>query len=230
MRRSRTPNPNPKKRPWTDPDPDFDWNFWIDEVNKDSPPRPRPAPPKEFGQAHEYQPVSEVEHVQQPSPGTSSPGTSTDEEFGWINFDDFATILHPGPASDSESPKEFAGQAHEYQVEQPNSGLSADPDFDWNHWMNLEDPPPSRPSESSSKPSIPESSNPGPSNPGTSNPSLPTEPELHPDDQSLSADPQMDDIQAAIYAAKGKGKQLRHISGTARDVGNAAQRELQLAC
>ncbi|KAF8502830.1 hypothetical protein F5888DRAFT_1800383 [Russula emetica] len=219
-------NPNPKKRPLTDPDQDFDWNYWMNKVNKEDPPRPRPAPPKEFGQTHEYQP--EVEHVQQPSPGTSSPGTSTDEEFGWINFDDFPTILRPGPAS-SESPKEIAGQAHEHQVEehtqQPNSGQSADPNFDWNYWMYSEDPlvPPSRPS-SSSKPSIPESSN-----PGTSNPSLPTEPELRPDDQSLSADSQMDDVQAAIYAAKGKGKQLRRISGTARDVGNVAQRELQLA-
>jgi hypothetical protein len=168
--------------------------------------------------------------VQQPGSGTSSPGTLTDEEFGWINFDDFATILHLGPASDSELPKEFAGQAHEYQVEhmqQPSSGPSADLDFDWNHWMNLEDPPPSRPS--SSKPLIPESLNPGPSNPGTSIPSLPTEPELRPDDQSLSTDSQLDDLQAAINAAKGKGKQLRRISGTARDVGNAAQRELQLA-
>jgi hypothetical protein len=207
------PQPNPKKRPLTDTDPDFDWGYWMD---KDSPPRPRPVPPKEYGQAHDFQ--LEVEHVQDESPWPS-PGTSTEEE--WETFDALDKVLRQGSAS----PEEF-GQAHEYPVEyvqQPKPGPSADPDFNWDYWMNLEDPPPSRPSPS--KLSIPESSNPGPSNP-----SLPTEPEFHPDDQSLSADDQMDDIQAAIYAAKGKGKQLRHISGTARDVRNAAQRELQLAC
>jgi hypothetical protein len=50
-----------------------------------------------------------------------------------------------------------------------------------------------------------------------------TDPELHLDDQSLS----LDGVQAAIYAAKGKAKESRRISGTTRDVGNAAQRELQ---
>jgi hypothetical protein len=70
-----------------------------------------------------------------------------------------------------------------------------------------------------------------PWNPGPSNPSLPTElpstaestnPELNPDDQEMAR-------QAAIYAAKGKAKQLRRVSGTARDVANAAQRKLQPA-
>ena len=45
--------------------------------------------------------------------------------------------------------------------------------------------------------------------------------------QSLIADPQLIDLQAATYAAKGKAKESRHISGTARDVGNAVQRESQ---
>ena len=35
------------------------------------------------------------------------------------------------------------------------------------------------------------------------------------------------DPQAATYAVQGKTKESRHISGTTRDVGNAAQRELQ---
>src|SRR6266566_1448456 len=50
---------NPKKRPWTDLDPDFD-SMSLEDL-----PRPRPAPPQEFGQAHEYQ----MEPVQQPNPG-----------------------------------------------------------------------------------------------------------------------------------------------------------------
>jgi hypothetical protein len=56
-----------------------------------------------------------------------------------------------------------------------------------------------------------------------------TDPELHSDHQSSSADSEPVDLLAAIYAAKGKAKESRHISGTARDVGNAVQRELQPA-
>jgi hypothetical protein len=51
------------------------------------------------------------------------------------------------------------------------------------------------------------------------------DPELPSDHQSLSED----SFKAAIYAAKGKAKQSRRIPGTARYVGNPAQRELQLA-
>jgi len=53
--------------------------------------------------------------------------------------------------------------------------------------------------------------------------------ELHLDHQSSSADSQPVDFQAAIYAAKGKAKESRRTSGTARDGGNAVQRELQPA-
>jgi hypothetical protein len=52
----------------------------------------------------------------------------------------------------------------------------------------------------------------------------PADPELPPDHQPLSED----SFIAAIYAAKGKAKQSRRV-GTARDVENAAQRELQPA-
>jgi hypothetical protein len=141
-------------------------------------------------------------------------------------------VILIGPLAASQ--KEF-GQAHGYQVEhvqQLKPGPSTDPDFDWNYWTNLEDPLPLRPA--SSRPSNPLAgpSNPGPSNPlaGTSNPGLPTEPELHSDHQSSSADSQPEDLEAAItYAWKGKAKESRSNSGTASDVGNAAQRELQPA-
>jgi hypothetical protein len=51
------------------------------------------------------------------------------------------------------------------------------------------------------------------------------DPELNSDPQSLSANSQPVDLQNAVYAAKGKAKakQSRRISGTARDVGNAAE-------
>ena len=57
-------------------------------------------------------------------------------------------------------------------------------------------------------------------NPGPSNPSLPTEPPstAEPTDPELNPDDQEMDRQAAIYAAKGKAKQLRRVSGTAREV------------
>ena len=64
-----------------------------------------------------------------------------------------------------------------------------------------------------------------------------TDPELYSDPQSLSVADQPEDLRAAIhasgdlqasmYAAKGKAKESRSIAGTARDVRNAAQRELQ---
>jgi hypothetical protein len=203
------PNPGPLT------DSDFDWNYW----SKLEDPAPRPASPKELGQAHENP------HVQQPNSGPS-----TDSDFDWNYWANLEDPPPPRPASQ----KEF-GQAHGYQVEhvqQLKPGPSTDPDFDWNYWTNLEDPLPLRPA--SSRPSNPLAgpSNPGPSNPlaGPSNPGLPTEPELHSDHQSSSADSQPEDLEAAItYAWKGKAKESRSNSGTASDVGNAAQRELQPA-
>jgi len=58
----------------------------------------------------------------------------------------------------------------------------------------------------------------------------PPSPELtDPEHQSLSTNSQPIDLQSIIYAAKGKATESRHISGTARDVGGEAQREMQLA-
>jgi hypothetical protein len=133
-----------------------------------------------------------------------------------------------GPTSKRPAWSKESGQAHEDQaeghVQQMNSGSSTDSDVDWNYLMNVEDPPPLRPA--SSKPS-----NPGPSNPAPSNPSLPTEPPSTAEstDPELNPDGQETARQAAIYAEKGKAKQLRHVSGTARDVANATQKELQPA-
>jgi hypothetical protein len=55
------------------------------------------------------------------------------------------------------------------------------------------------------------------------NPEL-TDPELRLDHQSLSTDSEPADVQVA---AEGKSEESRHISSTTRDVGNAAQMELQ---
>ena len=125
-------------------------------------------------------------------------------------------------------------EAPETQLVNP----SADPNFDWKYWLSAEDPPPS-----SMPPSIKEEGQASGWAPGTPPPSpdagsqtsLPEhkgppqsqDPKFPLGDQSLGADSQPVDPQALTYALKGKAKEARRISGTARDVGNAAQRELQ---
>jgi hypothetical protein len=117
-------------------------------------------------------------------------------------------------------------------LRRPNPELSVDPDTGFHYLVYKHDLPQLRqalPRPSDPRPLSIGLSNTGSSNREPSNPGLPTEPEPHTDDQSLSADPEWDAAQAARYAAKGKAKQTRHISGTARDIGNVAQRELQPA-
>jgi len=143
----------------------------------------------------------------------------TESDYDGISYDEIDQIMNHITAS----PKDL-DQAHQHQmghVQQMNPRPLADSDFDWNYWMNVEDPPPLRPASSK------------PSNPGPSNPSLPTEPGhevvSESTDPELNLDDQEVNRQAAIYAAKGKAKQLRRVFGTARDVANAAQKELQPA-
>jgi len=135
-------------------------------------------------------------HAPQLNPNPNpNPGPSTDHQMSSEDI----------PPPRLELPKEF-GQAHEHQVQQPNSGPPADLSFEQNYHPASVMHPPST-SEGPPLPS-PESTDPGPSS---------------------STGSQSDDseIQAAIYAAKGKAKVSRRIYGTAEDVGNAAQRELQ---
>ena len=49
----------------------------------------------------------------------------------------------------------------------------------------------------------------------------------NPDRRSIVADSRLENHQAVSDALKGNAKELHRISGTARDIGNAAQRELQ---
>jgi hypothetical protein len=132
-----------------------------------------------------------------------------DDELNWPHY----TPTSSGYGSD----REFT-EAHALQPNHPgpstDSDSSIDSDFDWDHWMNSEDSP----------------------QPGLASPKgfgqahrNQVDPELDLDHQSLGADSQPVDLQAATYAAKGKAKVSRRISGTATDVRNAAQRELQPA-
>jgi hypothetical protein len=129
----------------------------------------------------------------------------------------------------------------------PQLMSSADPNIDWDSWMNTPDEPlppspprpkmPTDPGQASGHapgPPPTESVIPPPS-PGAESPTEPEQEvvpgpppspasELQLDHQLLNADSQPVDLEAAINRVKGKAKELRHISGTALDVGNAAQR------
>jgi hypothetical protein len=95
----------------------------------------------------------------------------------------------------------------------PTIDSEGNPSFDWNYWMKGEDTPPPRPASATE--------------PGHE---VVAPPSTDPENQWLSTDSPPEGLQAIIYAAaKGKAKDSRHISGTARDVGNLAQRELQPA-
>jgi hypothetical protein len=154
-----------------------------------------------------------------------------DDLWSYIRGDDLVSEYGSG--------HELTG-AHANSNSRPSIHPSADPDFDWDYWINAEDPSPGpvslkevgQASGYAPSPPEPEQEVVTPSSPSSNLGSLPpsTDPELHLDHQSSNADSQPVDLQAAaVYAAKGKAKVSRRISGTARDVGNAAQGKLQPA-
>ncbi|KAN0123156.1 hypothetical protein V8E52_003109 [Russula decolorans] len=138
-------------------------------------------------------------HFSQPNPN-KRPWTdmNPDPDFDW----DFWMAYVNRPRLGSASPKEV-GQTSEYQaehVQQPAPGPSTDSGFDLNY------------------PPVPVSV----VHPPSTSAELPTGPE-HEGNPGSDKEPEYDvDPQAALYAAKGKAKELRRISGTTRDVGNTA--------
>jgi hypothetical protein len=211
--RPSTPRPNPASST-ANPDPsvdrhgfnamsDDDWSYKGDDEShwQYSSTSSGYDSDREFMEAHKLQP-------NHPLPSTDS-DSSTNPDLDW-NYLTNAEDLPPRPTS----PKEF-GQTYKYQADDGNqpstSGYAPSPPEPGHEVVTN---PPS-PNQGSSK---------DPQD-GVSPPSL--DPELYLDHQPLSANSQPVDPQAALYAAKGKAKVSRRISGTARDVGNAAQRELQ---
>ncbi len=188
------------------------------------------AGPSEYGSDYE----SAGAHTPQSNPNS---GSSTGSVFDWNYWTNLRDALPQRPALPKEP--EF-GQAYDNQVEhgqQPNPGPSKDDDFDWNYWTNLEDPPPAKPAS----PKEPEfglahdnqvEHELVPPSPGAWSPKEPDgevvpgpppspDPEFHLDHQSSSAGPRPEEFQAAtlaaIYKMKGKAKESRRISDTARD-------------
>lgn len=141
--------------------------------------------------------------------------TSTGREY-WTNVEvphRLSTLLRPVPPTDSER-----GQASGHGPEPPSTEF---------HYPGSPKTPPMTPptTESYSYPGPPTE----PENEVAPEPAQSSDSELQLDRPSLSADQQPVDLGAIIYTAKGRTKQMRHISGTTRDTGNAAQRELQPA-
>jgi hypothetical protein len=193
--------PNPNKRPYLPP------------------PRPIPKVPKfeEWGQAKDR---PKVEHVQQPNPN-KRPLTGPDPDFD-------PPPLRPAKVPKLDESGQATGTEHPVEhVQQPNPNnrpsTGPDPDFDGKYHPQAGAVPLSVPVEylPSTSAGLPVFHAPPPS-PESVDPELPS----LADHQSLSTDSNSEpvDLLAAIYAAKGKAKVSRRISGTTRDVGNAARR------
>ena len=160
--------------------------------------------------------------------------------------DDNSHWQYTPTSSGYSSDREFM-EAHAHGL-QPNHPMSwtdsdslSDPDVDWGHWTNSENSPPPRPASpeefgQAHKYQV------DPLNPPSASGYAPSPPEPEPEvatpsppssnlgQPSLSADSQPVDAQAAaMYAAKGKAKVSRGISGTTRDGENAARKELRPA-
>jgi hypothetical protein len=145
-----------------------------------------------------------------------SPGSDFDW-YHWINAED-------PPLSLASPPKEL-GQAHKYQVDPTNppstSGYAPSPP--------LAEPEHEAVTPSPLSPNLRLEPLKEPEDPVLPGKPTSPDPEIPLDPLSSNADSQPVDLQAAIYAAKGKAKESRHISGTARDTGNAAERDLHHA-
>ena len=179
-----------------------------------------------------------------PNPESSTANPDLMSDFVSTNKGDYESHWpHYTPTSSGYgSDLEFM----EANVLQPNRPMpwtdldsSTDPDLDWNYWTSLEDSPSPRPASQEGfgqahKYQVDLLSPPSTSGYAPSPPEYepevvtPSPPSSNLGSLSLSADSQPVDAQAAaIYAAKGKAKVSRHISGPAIDVENAVQRELQ---
>ena len=228
----------------TGADPDFDWNRWMSE---DDPlalaPRPlATSPQKEVGPLAAHQPPPyplsstelDKEHdVNQPLPyapaatdfySYSYPGSVAHPPVppsAWLPKVPDSEVTPPSPGAGSPTVSEHK----EVTPSSPGAGSLTVPEHE-------EATPPS---PDLGSPKEPENEVvPGP----------PPTPELTDPEHTSNSDPQSlstavqpedlraamyanEDLQASMYAAKGKGKESRSMAGTARDVGIAAQRELQ---
>ncbi|KAI0283723.1 hypothetical protein BGY98DRAFT_1093809 [Russula aff. rugulosa BPL654] len=226
-------NPNPNPMPSTEPDPNFDWDHWR---NVESPPRqtatwsnvPKSKPiwiPKPSADADpdfdwKYWMTMESPPRQKPAPrpampkpGPLNPSLSTE-----LDSDRNLMAANRPQSSQSQSSTEVFTivllTTTDKDLPYSDAGSPnepASPDADWRKLPEggmLVGPPPS--------------------------PAATDDPDLQFDHQSSSTAPGVQpvvlDAQDLAYTLKGKGKVLRRVSSTARDVGNAAEERVAAAC
>jgi hypothetical protein len=247
------PRPNPNPTPSTNADPDFDWEHWMNLVNSPEPGRPKEIdlPPEQPSNPNLPSPELNSDRklmaLSPPYP-LSSVGFAT-------GFDRDPPAFPGFPGIDRLPPITFDKDRFVYPSSSDSDSDPGDPVFDYEVLPPLSEPeyevipgPPPSPSANhepelhSDRPSSSGAANPEPElhldQPSSSGAADP-EPELHLDQPSSSganlpdadsaADSQPPDLLSSIYAAKGKAKVSRRVSGISRDVENAAQKELQSA-
>ena len=195
---------------------DFVWNY-LDKTD------PRPSSPKsEADEYHDLYPLPESTgpmnpvHPEPSEPGPSNPKPSDPgPSYGGHSY--------PGEYPSNLGPSNLvsSGSSHSGRPEYPHSdgGLQHAyrplPSVNWGHDVNLPESFSQTPTETYSY-----------AYPGSA--PRPASTDFEPQSSSADSPSQPEDPEAAArYAAKGKAKVIRRNSGTARDVGNAAQRELQ---
>jgi hypothetical protein len=190
----------------TGPDPDFDWKYWASL--EDTPPQ-SPAPLNMISLGPEYQQLNQ-----------GLPNLRVKTKFDPVTEYGQPPSYPSSPylsASPTMSPVKFG-----YDVPPP-SPFAMSPTRTEIYSYSYPGSVPHSPSS----PSSPLSSGlKEPENEAVPNEAVPNQNEAGQNE----ADQNEADLQAAAaarYAAKGKAKVLRHIPGTARDVGNAAQAVVQ---
>jgi hypothetical protein len=212
-------------KPSPDADPNFDWHYWM---TVESPPRQRLASPK-AGPSNS---------------GPSNPGLSTGLDWDH-NVNTPSPYVPPKIYSHSDpgsSPLSYSPRPTKfYSYSEPGSPLpyASSPTKFYNSpgpvaWSTAGTGSPIELEYGVSTPESPKESeyevvHPPSPKAGTSKQAASPDAEtpIEPQDQSLSPGSQPLTPQEVAYLLKGKAKVLRRVSGTARDVGNAAEREWQ---
>jgi hypothetical protein len=183
------------------------------------------VPPKEPLAAHgsSSSAPSEPGHVSTsatnapaPNPG---PSTEPDHLSTGMQAPQSATAHAEWFPTDHGSMRPHASQPNSDEglvVEEPPSRPASQTEFDVDHEYQVVHPPPSPGSAS-------------PTEPGYEMVDFPTSSPVSsdPNRESMNADSPLENLQTDSDALKGQAKQSRRDSGTARDVRNAAQSELQ---
>jgi len=220
--------------------PEFDWNYWA---NAPSPPKAassqKEVGPAQWGTVWPEGPNNDMLTTKLDSDTNLKAAhqqlSSTEFDKGYAAHADIPSLTdaysynpYPGLTVHAPSPGAGLNTVPDHEKVTPLSPGAGSPTVSDHDGMTPPSPNLGSPKEPENEvvpgpPSTPES----------------TDPEFYSNSQSLSAGVHPDDLRNAIYgsedlqaamqAAKGKGKVSRSTSGTARDVGNAVQRELQSA-